>query len=839
MNLQSVLRSLQEQQQQNQTSSNEEESYNDNDGRVRFTPTEINSDAEEEDFFVLENESPSILTEELGKMMHEKLGYQPSVSTLNPAMPLRFETYVTLTQYQLKNQQPTQTQNNNDNIENNHDNSARNFLNLMEREDSSLKTKMNQALEDHKNNPFQFNTVGFINGEYNLLESVPEIYNMFKTQDHFKAHCKCIKSYCYLTSNMDESQIQKVSEKAHKALDMCNQECSEAHSLLALCVANNYEEALEYYMKGVEVGPLALKDQKDFDEAFEDGDVFGPHPLRGYFRCLHGVANTYRKMGRYQESAEWYAKLESADHTRLDSKRSWGSYCQWRYHYPEVLIGAGKYNEAIEYMNKYKNNFEYSSTGTCWRWCRALCDYIKGKKSWCHEFYQVRGRRTIPAFMEKGAAINLSLQTGVFVLHYLTGKLRLPKIKFTSILNGAVQGTDAIHCLAHAASVVPLWHRFPGAVEWALKNFNTMIAIGVISKNRQMLKLLQMEEVKKPKQMRQLFRTIFNSKTGFWADAISDGNGQTLLHQAVTCSRLEPLYTIGLLKRQATLRTQFEPTPFHMAFYYDAHPAIQEALLDYGADPMYGGNPSKMGRKFPPLLMASNQGNWIGLDTIFRLKPHLCKRKYFEQVLDNLFSTSVYECIKGGSKCERCINDNVSHSENVNFELCIDVIFKYGFTINPINIQNASIPGFESLHRHLCQRAEQMARHKIKPKELAPLPDKMVESLRHYYRSENKRWDPRIASSNHSKVKRKTKTRNSTSTKSKSSDFTSKNDKSISRNSNQESNEQKKCAHCGRTNAKEGTKLKRCSACKSVYYCSRNCQIIDWNSGHKEKCKGL
>jgi hypothetical protein len=40
-----------------------------------------------------------------------------------------------------------------------------------------------------------------------------------------------------------------------------------------------------------------------------------------------------------------------------------------------------------------------------------------------------------------------------------------------------------------------------------------------------------------------------------------------------------------------------------------------------------------------------------------------------------------------------------------------------------------------------------------------------------------------------------------------------------------------KCAQCGAVQ-----KLKRCSACQAVAYCSKECQTLHWKSGHKKAC---
>lgn len=44
-----------------------------------------------------------------------------------------------------------------------------------------------------------------------------------------------------------------------------------------------------------------------------------------------------------------------------------------------------------------------------------------------------------------------------------------------------------------------------------------------------------------------------------------------------------------------------------------------------------------------------------------------------------------------------------------------------------------------------------------------------------------------------------------------------------------------RCAACGAAEA-ETVKLKKCSQCQRVAYCSKECQVQDWKAGHKTVC---
>lgn len=51
----------------------------------------------------------------------------------------------------------------------------------------------------------------------------------------------------------------------------------------------------------------------------------------------------------------------------------------------------------------------------------------------------------------------------------------------------------------------------------------------------------------------------------------------------------------------------------------------------------------------------------------------------------------------------------------------------------------------------------------------------------------------------------------------------------------------KSCSRCAAAHVKDkpDTPLLACGACRSIWYCSRECQVADFKSSHKNQCKQL
>eukprot|EP00741_Cyanophora_paradoxa_P003746 tig00000093_g3641.t1 len=130
---------------------------------------------------------------------------------------------------------------------------------------------------------------------------------------------------------------------ARRALQVCPH-MSEAFYLLG-CEAETREEALRWFEKGAEAGPLLVGTQ-EFEAARREGHAFERPLMRSFYRCLFGAANTLRKMGRYKEAYAKYKRLLEFDanpHAYSSAINPYPSFV-------ECLLGLGRWGEAAAYL---------------------------------------------------------------------------------------------------------------------------------------------------------------------------------------------------------------------------------------------------------------------------------------------------------------------------------------------------------------------------------------------------------------------------------------------------------------------------------------------------------
>ncbi|KAL0489723.1 ankyrin repeat-containing protein [Acrasis kona] len=474
--------------------------------------------------------------------------------------------------------------------------------------------------------------------------------DMFKSNNLYKAHIMALKAYESARSKPEEAI--KMARDSIEIAPTC-----DAYSVLAICGSTNYEEALEFYSKGIQIGPTMTK---KFNEVVKKREVFGLHSTRGYFRCVHGEANTLRKMGRYKESIQAYERLIQLDPTR----HTYSSYSNFRAHMPETYIKAGNWRAADKLLTTDNQLTDMMSSNVTCLWAQSLCDFVIRKKNkFAYEY-----------FLHDDVDKNIigALLNGPLVIPFMTGQIPLPSIPIPSTyVSDTKQRQPAVsHQANYASQNKTLWTSTPGALAWAQKNLNTLKCIRLLKPEA----FAQWISYDNEPSSYETFEKYVNSEHGIFVNDVYTSKYASILHDIVQLNDVR--YLKLLIDKGANLTpSKVDLYPIHLACYYDRKPEIIELLIKSGSDPTDGG---KIG--LSPLEMTANQGNWIAMHTVFKNRPQLKNnQKLLEALMDHIFSTSVYACIRGGGKCQRCTNDKVPHSQNLSFEMCVKLIFGYGY----------------------------------------------------------------------------------------------------------------------------------------------------------------
>eukprot|EP00741_Cyanophora_paradoxa_P024611 tig00000269_g23762.t1 len=118
--------------------------------------------------------------------------------------------------------------------------------------------------------------------------------------------------------------------------------------------ATTREEALRWFEKGIEAGPL-FYGEKNFEDARSDGEMWDYLPMRGFYRCLFAAANVLRRMNRYKDAYAKYKRLLEFDPRvyALNACAPSAKHGTVINPYPsfiECLLGLGKWGEAAAYL---------------------------------------------------------------------------------------------------------------------------------------------------------------------------------------------------------------------------------------------------------------------------------------------------------------------------------------------------------------------------------------------------------------------------------------------------------------------------------------------------------
>ncbi|EFC50606.1 predicted protein [Naegleria gruberi] len=494
--------------------------------------------------------------------------------------------------------------------------------------------------------------------------------NMFKTKENFQASKKSLEAYSKTKLFFDDDlnsinikELDNILKIADESLKI-SPNCIEAFNILGLYKSNNYEQALKYFREGQEKKDEYYSSNLKFNEK----DNWTKHELRQYFRSIIGEANILRKMGKYQEALDSYnraVKLDAIIHGSMVS------YCNFQYNIPECLMKLGKWKEAYDFMKKNKDLLSLASSKVL-LWSFALCDFMIKKKSSKDNSVEEHVE-----FIESGrekdselyGSIAVAALNSPLVYEYLLGIRKLANVR---IPNSLVFSSDESSICSQAQYIsdhLDLWLSNPEALEWAIKNANIINSHLTLNNEEKKLGRKYFDNSKPFDNFFKLYSKLY------FPDSRADVN-LYLLHCAVRAKNLDAVKL--LVDQGATIYTKSEPTPFHFACYYDYGSDIVKYFCEKTGTPL-----KTVKIKQSPLIMAINQGNWKPLVEIlsYLLKKNSLTNDILQTCVKELFNTSVYECVKGLEKCQRCYMTNVPHSNDVSFEKCVDAIILFGLKL--------------------------------------------------------------------------------------------------------------------------------------------------------------
>jgi len=208
-------------------------------------------------------------------------------------------------------------------------------------------------------------------------------------------------------------------------------DCADAYVILAENEARTYEEAEDFYRKGVQAGERALG-----EEFFEDnqGRFWGILETRPYMRALEGLGVALAGQGSDEDAIECYEKM-----LRLNPNDNQGV----RSILAEMLYAAGRFGELKELFEKYEGD--------------ALADMAYTRALWL--------------FTESGAceksteALEQAVELNPYVPDFLLEKRKIPLEFSEYVRKGGLE-----EAAVYAREAITNWKSATGALFWLRQN---------------------------------------------------------------------------------------------------------------------------------------------------------------------------------------------------------------------------------------------------------------------------------------------------------------------------------------------------------------------------------
>lgn len=623
----------------------------------------------------------------------------------------------------------------------------------------------------------------------------------YRSDDVYQAALLALEAHEYLPHEPEQA-----ARRARRALQV-SPLCPEAHNVLAL-LSGSYEEALQHYRRGEEVGlqvvpPERLQQELDTDEAWMRC------VLRPYLRALFGVGNTLRKLGRCALALEKYERLcKLSSHLKIVGWKP-----NWHAHLPELWLRVYGPQQCLARAARHPQRegcVEYRSCELWWMFNIGLAQFATGMVRDYRGFDADREDTDEPGdvwrLANRGHALLLAVHHHEKVCQYLLGERALPSNPIPDMMGGGETYTQAA---LYAKLCGDLWRAVPGALDFLRKMHHT-----------QRYAVMLTNTAKRPPQFEfDPEAALRHVEAGVFPNVVTTptpGPDITFMHGTASLGAWRPgmqAYQARLMK--ALLKSNGNPslrdsqglTPLHQASYYAAGAETIKLLVEAGADPLLssGWHPS-------PLEMTANQGNADEMDAFLTLCPDLCsvivetehpitgklwRGTMLNSLLRHCLQSSCLPCLAGGPKCQRCEKD-CPHHATASFHRCVEVLVKHGLRCTPKVMESTKEP------------VEDMP-HALRP----PLRDVIQHFVEASLAAD--------ASARSGEVPGGAAAAAAAAGPSGATPASS---------SASQAPPPRRCAHCGTA---EG-KLLKCRGCRVAYFCSDDCQKANWPA-HKAACK--